>query len=236
MILTQRKRFERAIKKQPNLIAYYPCYETSGTTCLNYAPGTRGSNNGTIGGTPAGIGTAGKLGRCIKLDGTDDAVDCGSNSAIKNIPSTSSFTFGGLFYVKDSVTAKFPLSSRSGSDTAANPGIDILINFGTSGRCQARVSDAVTFFDTTYTASHTAWHLVVGVIDQENNLLRLYVDGTERNNVSVASRANVVGSQNPFIGKRGTSFFDEKVQHVFMCSRALTASENLELARLAGVA
>lgn len=69
-LLSRRYRFKRAILRLPNLSAYYPMSEVSGTTAYDYSIN---HNNGTITGTTT-LAQPGPLGRCYDFDGTSSRI------------------------------------------------------------------------------------------------------------------------------------------------------------------
>lgn len=228
---SHRYRFMRSMRRIPNLVSYHPLSEVAGTTAINYAGANLGSINGIIEGSP-NLGVTGKLGRAVSMDGTNDDIDL-TNSALL-VAGTTSFSYGCICFFPAAAANRFPLASRTG---AAAAGYDILVGSGGSAANVAlRIGDSGghSADSTNFSAGANAWHLVVGVIDRENTLLRLYVDGIEQKNISSSAIINMTNSQNLFIGKRGTTFWNNKVQHVFTVSRALTAAENRRIARKAG--
>lgn len=235
---SNRYRLQRAIIRLPGLVAYYPLNETTGSVAKNYAPANKNSLNGSI--TETTLGQPGKVGRAYSFDGVNDEVDLGNSSSLEI--GTGSASFGTLCFLENATTSKFPFASRTGFNSG---GYDILVNTGVAGRVAIRIG-AGDINSGTYDTTVNTWHFIVGVVNRSTDLLILYVDGVQCSTKDIANIPAVVdgapeaefvqNTQNPNIGKRGATFFNQKAQHVFFVNRGLTSNEILNIARIAGLA
>lgn len=213
--LTTREKFVRAIKKLPNLINYYPLNEVEGTTCRNYAMGTRGSNNGTN--TGITTGKAGRLGRCY------DASGVGTYITIDRQLFSGNFAFGCLIK-NDSTSTNFFFG-----DTIT----DIKTGFFGNKYFVRLLSEGSA--DNTVTASTTGQWIFVVLTRNSDNKVDLYVNGTANRLFSNVAQSGDTAIS--FIGKSNVGQnYGGDIQHVFVMAEYLTANQATELARLAGVA
>lgn len=206
----------RYIKRLPNLIAYYPMQEVEGTVCRNYAPATRGSLNGVIGGTVS-LGNPGKVGRCYRFNSTNgQMVSIANNSlldisgkisyiALLNLHSTGSFA--GRIFDKAS-----NLILYNGSYQQQNNGFVALSN-----------SKSV---DTDY--------MLCSSYDQTN--VNFYVNGVLDKAVACTTNPQVNTTQMT-LGNRsdGIRAADGALSHQAILSAALTPEQSRRIARIAGL-
>lgn len=227
---SKRYRLMRFIKKIPNLVSYYPQNEVEGIICRNYAPANSGSLNGTISGGVTLSAVGSRIGRCYTFNGTDGQIDLGTSALMAF--ATSDFTFGTICFLKNSTTVKMPIATRSG----INDGYEIRINDSVAGRCVINVdgSGSGAASGGNFNTTVDTFHFLAGVVNRTTATVRTFGDGLFRGSSSISSIGNITNSQNPFLAKRGVTFFDERSQHSFIVARALSETELARLSHLAG--
>lgn len=231
-MLTVRQRFERAIKRHPDLVGYWPFKEVEGTTAINYAPATKGSHNGTIAGS-LDLGQAGKIGRHFSNDAnTSKRVTITHNATL------ATSVFSVMFLIRPT-----PNHESGGTNVAViytnfdglpnGQGWYFRFNGTTSTTMQwgTYFNDAERQIDFTLTAN--VWSLCVATFDGTN--LRAYTDGTLNTTLAGGTtyQPRTSGSIQCFSGFGG---LNGDIQHLALFNDDLSQEEITEFARLAGAA
>lgn len=172
-------------------------------------------NIGTINGQSSTTTEPGRIGQALDFDGSDDYVQIPDSSSLD-----LSSSFSVAMWVKTSSSANTILLEKSNNNSnylmhmsASNPGGPI---FGITG------SDSV---DSVTDINDNNWHHVVGVFDDPNNLLAIYIDGILDNSVSEGATLSA-NSQSLLIGSRsGIGSFPGSLDDVRIYDRALSADE-----------
>lgn len=232
---SRRKRLEYAIKRTQGLIGYYLFNEVEGTTVRNYAPGNRGSFNGTSSGGPTQA-QPGKVGRCYSFDASNDTVGIPSFPAnshnIKSFFALANWVASGNnctgFGVSGSARCTFGYQAtnllRLDLDSnVANSSIRIsspsgslsLNNWFMIGYSMAECDPTVA--------------RVVGDGD-------LYINGTKQTKSSAAPAAASGAQTQMNLGSAANNngFMNGKLQHAAYFNRILTDNEFRNLAHKAG--
>lgn len=238
--LSRRYRLQRAIKRLPGLIVYYPLNEIEGTITRNHAPATKGSNNGTISG--ATIGQPGKVGKAYSFDGVNDIVNLTNGNSIKGL---TAFTIGAIISVTDSANPKQiyhelvsdGVFSRLGFFLDASEKLNLSVRSGLAASTNYLVASS--------SGLSAGYHFVSARVDVVNNFMRIYDKGTEVGANTSVSFGGSINNNNPFLpptlGARTsastptyTDFFNDKIQHLFITSSLISVSQLQELAHIAG--
>lgn len=185
----------------PGPVGYWNFEEGSGTSA-NDSSGN--ANTGTL--TNGPVWTAGKLGKGINFDGSNDHVLVADSSTL-DFTAGSSFTVSGWmkhdtqssgqdFIISKFASAGYKLYMESDGD----------ITFGIDDDGTSFPEDSVTSTAATY--DDNKWHYVVGVKDG-NTSLRLYIDGVEVGTADTSiSATGTLANADPFyigIDEDGTS-------------------------------
>lgn len=203
---------------------------TEGTQGLNYS-WVAGSGNGIIVSTPASSNWANILKTyCLNFDGTSDYVVVPHNAAYNAFAVGSNFTINFWVNPDNPATANRRPVSKESAGTLQ--GWRFLHNPFT-GAVAWQVGNGTTVNTSpsgTISAS-SGWHMVTGVYDNTNSLLRLYVDGSQ---VSTGTAITVTGTITNAIdlafgtnssSPGGATDYDGRIANVAMWSRALGDSE-----------
>ena len=152
-------------------VAEYNFEEGSGVTVSD----SSGNNNpGTLSGATLPAWVAGKIGKAINFDGTDDVLTIGDPASGILDFGTNSFSYG-LWIKVPSSTGAFDMPWYKGGSSIPNPGYDMELG---TGSWQANISDgtalkAVSFGSETL----NQWVYLMAVVDKTNNKLYAYNNG-----------------------------------------------------------
>jgi len=178
-------------------------------------------NNGTIYGA---AWTAGKNGRALNFDGSDDYVNFGDpangNLDMGTDNFTASFWFRGLIYDR-------PILSKKSTSGDVDAGLVVYLD-SPGWHLRTRIANgthAIAVSSIRDYLNDNAWHY--GTIIKSGNQLFVYVDGTTDNNISVPSSFNINNSINFLLGKGNTGTWNGAIDEVAIHRRALTPSEVL---------
>ena len=169
---------------------------------------------------------AGKLGRALSFDGTDDFVNCGAGSSLNfgagdfSIAVWFKTSLAGWFVNKgdEVLTPYFRLYNRTS---------DPFVRFG--------ISDHTTTIQTTSESVDPrdgAYHFAVGV--RSGNSVLLFIDGVLKQSVSGATGISITNTGNLRIGSQyansiGTNYYSGILDDVRIWNRALSTSEVKDL-------
>jgi len=151
-----------------NLVGHWPLDDGSGTTARD---SSGNGNNGTLMGDPKWV--AGQLGGALSFDGTQDYVDCGSNSSLHP---TDAITMAAWFMIDSGVSHNCFIMSFGGGWN--DPGYHIFYHSGYNAfRPGLQRAGEKTEFDNT-APSKDEWHHIALTWDTHGDkVMRLYIDG-----------------------------------------------------------
>lgn len=225
----RQRRLSNYIKHLSGLIAYYPLNETDGVTAYNRAPATLGTLNGTT--TGATIGQAGKVGKAYSFDGVNDEVNISAS------PTTVNNNFSALALVKPTMPQATGLIFFNGDDSAGGWGFGVGDTADASGSKLIGLYGGVAWLDSSVTLTDGVW-TYIGFVRRSGSLY-FYKDGVEID-PSITSTPNTVTNRADIgVQYSGGSRQREAqaiIQHLGVWNRALSATEVLKIARLAGLA
>lgn len=231
---TRRQRFERAILKHPDLIAYWKCNETEGTTARNYAPAQKNSYNGSILNS-LNIGQTGYTGRSFSNDGSTSKELRVSNTGGGISPSV--FTIGFLVKMQSTGHAGGGTNIVFMNSNFSAPPSGTGFYFRHNGTTGANIefgqyfSDVEVKYETSITAN--TWTFMCVTFDGDTRVV--YKNGVSQNSSTSGATftPRTAGSTQIFSGFGG---INGSLQHIFMMDNDLSASEVTKLARILGVA
>ena len=170
-----------------------------------------GSNDGVEVGAPTY--TAGLYDQAINLDGSDDYVDCGSDS---------SFDITGSITLSALIKGTF----NSGWDPVIARGYDWMLSRGMGNEAAFFCIGVGSVLGST-NINDNQWHHIAGVYDGSKMLL--YVDGKLDGSEVVSGSLNISGS-NVCIGGSPSDSFNGLIDDVFIYDRALPEDQIEQLA------
>ena len=172
--------------------------------------------------------TQGKVGQALSFDGTNDYVDMGDVID----PGTGDLSV--FAWIKTTGTSGQIVNKRDGA-VSTNAGYQIFLNtnnisfaFGDGSATRVRVDS------TAPVVNDGAWHMIGAVFDRDGNG-QIYVDGATATSGSgsiSAQQGNVNNAMALNIGREasdGTGLFTGQIDDVRIYSRALSATEILQL-------
>ena len=187
-------------------------------------------NNGTLGGgtsADAPTWTSSCIaGGCYTFDGTTDYIDFGNPADGSLDPGSGNFTFGLWVYPISNVGA-YDMPLYKGGASASDAGYSM--EFGT-GAWGGTISDGTTTVGSYYSpinGATGAWYFVVEVVNRKTNTLRMYINGTQVDNDSIASVGAVNTAKPLVLGRHAanTDAFHGMIDQPFITKRALTADQ-----------
>lgn len=202
------------------LIAYYKFDETSGTTCND---SHTSDLDGTING--ATINQTGKLIKCYTFDGTNNRVDLSSGNNF--LGGENYMSFSVWINTNDLSNKRWVFGTENGLNYNDST---IQLYIYDNGYLTISVYNGTSAFATTYPVSSMSintWYHIVGTLDDD--YLRLYVNGTEINNVSRPSSATINTTTNTMvIGRLGTYnayYWNGEIDELAFWNKTLTTTE-----------
>lgn len=207
-----------------NPIASYHFSEGSGTTTSD---SSENGNTCTISG--AVWTNSGKSGKALNFDGNYTYLDCGTKSSL-NL--NSSFTASAWVKTnKSSETYQAILmkSENNYPESLGQQGWELIYRSSSAGfRFGIRdQNDKAVLVNALPSGNIGDWHHVVGVYDDSNNTMRLYIDGIVRASSTKASLASFNAPDWSFkIGRYAGGYsFRGTIDEVRVYNRALSAQE-----------
>ena len=196
------------------LAGYWNMDEGAGTTAYDASDN---SHNGTLTNGPKY--TEGKIGNALEFDGSNDYVDCGSDSSLNIIDNV---TVEAWIYPESWDSAGYdPIVEKTGShDTGwmltqdwTELKFKTLENWG--------VASYAGFLSSACSLNH--WHHLVGVYD--DTYIYIYLDGVLKDTTPIVKPTTTTG--NLYIGSipADSKYFNGAIDEVRIYNRALTASE-----------
>ncbi len=185
-------------------------------------------SNGTAKGTGEPLWTSdGKLGGAFVFDGTDDYINLASPGTLN--PGSASFSVGAWVNTSSSAFGYIASKMNTGADAKY-----WYLAINAAGKAVFRISD-ISENDPLITGSTTIndgeWHYIMGVRDQPNDKLRIYVDGIEdATPVTDTVTGSQTNSHTAYISRgQGGGYFNGTIDEVsFYKTRVLTATEILD--------
>lgn len=181
--------------------------------------------NGT---SPAPI--AGKFTGACELDGTDDFVNVGDIAAF-DFDASTSFTISAWVYHDDAgaSTERVVAKRNSGS----NPQVGYYLSVDSSNQLQGVVDDGTNTVTSTAVSTlvtTATWKHVAMVVDRNNQLQTLYIDGQQVDQDSISTVGSMATNTQPFrIGAASNDGevgpWDGKIDEVRLYKRALSPHE-----------
>ena len=196
------------------LVSQWKFDEGIGTIANDWADG----NNGTINGA---LWTTGKSGGALSLDGNDSVQIPGLLGQPQNI----------------TLSAWVQLNAKDTSGAEViSLGDHVAIRLDSSNGATGFYYDGTTWRGTATGVSYagTGWHHVVYVMDDTNNIQKVYVDGAEKGSTAYTQSISYTGlGSNTFIGRHGNGGgnydFTGIIDDVRIYNKALNAQEVLGL-------
>lgn len=203
-------------RQTSGLISHWKFDEGIGTTVADPI----GGNNGVINNA---TWTAGKLGGGLNFDGIDDDVQ---------IPGL----LGQPQDITISAWANLSAKDTSGAELVSL-GDHVAIRLdATTGGTRGFYYDGATWRTTStgISSAGTGWHHFVYVVDDANNIQKIYVDGVEKGSTAYTQSISYAGlGSYTFIGRHGNSSgnydFNGVIDDVRVYNRALSAQEIQDL-------
>ena len=184
--------------------------------------------NGTAKGTGEPLWTSdGKFGGAFVFDGTDDYISMGTAGTL-NFGSASASM--GAWVNTSASTFGYIISKM-------NTGVDAkywYLAVNAAGKAVFRISDVSAndpLVTSTTSVNDGNWHYIMGVRDQPNDKLRIYVDGVEdATPVTDTVTGSQTNSHTAYISRgQGGGYFNGTIDEInFYQSRVLTATEILD--------
>jgi hypothetical protein len=204
------------IEELYGLVGHWKLNETSGSVASDSSGMGR---NGTVIGTP--IWTAGKINKCIQLDGTNRVEIPSLMNAPKNVTL--------------SAWANLTAADTQGAEIVS-VGDHIAMRLNESGTSKVFFYNGTGWVPvaTSQTFAGAGWHFFVGVFNDDQNLCTFYIDGAQVASVATAVTLTYTGAgTKTVIGSHGngsTTFdFNGKIDDVRIYNRALCPTEIQEL-------
>jgi len=219
--LSNRYRLKRAIKKLPGLVGYWPLNEVEGSTARNYAPANLGSLDGVI--TGATLGQAGKMGRAYSLDGTNDEITISDNDLLEGM---ANVTIMFMLNVDDTSVYRKIFKKGSVFDIGINNNGEIFGEINGVGNPGTWGSSPVI--------DDNVWRMFFMVYN--GSAIKLYFNATEVEELTGLSGNVATSGDDVILGQSGTEWYKGLMQHVALFDQALSATEILKLAKIAGLA
>ena len=205
------------------LVGYWSFDEGSGNIAYD-ASGN--GNHGTLINGPKW--SQGKIGDALQFDGKDDYVDCGNNNSI-SFP-TNSFSVEVWLKTNESCPNDYCgwiLDTKLAG--TLNSGYDMFIQYG---KITFRTANGSQLFSSASLSNvnDDKWHHVVGIVDRENNRLKIFVDGKEEYNFTQSFSGSFANTYPLLIGKyntygSGPYAFNGLIDEVRIYNRALSENE-----------
>jgi hypothetical protein len=217
------------------LVAYYPFNGNAQDESGN-------GNDGTVHGATLTEDRFGNKGSAYSFDGVDDYIEKKNPSNVLNIGSQN-WTIS--VWIKTNNLSQMIISRyECGWDCSPDVGAEALYNLG--------ISNANAYFsvrsDNMYGMKETpivrdnnnindgTWHYITGILDRDVLLLKLFIDGKEKNTVSIGKLDSITDGGSPFeIGRifrqqgSSTEYFKGDIDDIRIYNRALSESEIQQL-------
>lgn len=214
------------MKTLSGLVAYYPLGEASGNA-INNAPATRGSLNGTL--TSVTQAQTGKLGGAYLFSDTNSYVALGTSALLNPV----NFTF--VFMIKFATTH----ASGGTRKDIVRRDTPYILDFKTNGQLEFAVHNGGSYQSMSSTKASWAagqWFMVAMVNDSTDASAgrKIYINGVQDATTAAGISSNVDAGKTFTISAPnagGALSINATVQHCALFSRALTATEALNLAK-----
>lgn len=222
------KRLKSYIKKLDGLVAYYPLLEESGTIAVNHAPDTFGTLNGTVTGATQGV--QGKVGKAYSFDGINDTVDVNDSA---NLRITGDLTLL-LFVNLDDYTNYSSLINKFTNDNNCEYHWRVQQTSGVMYLQQGSGAGQLNY--TSGVEVGTGSYKVISVTKDSSNVI-FYNNGVGESPQNTSATEVVTTNAGVRFGARNDNnlYLKGDAQHAAIFNRALSAAEQLRIAKIAGV-
>lgn len=220
-LYSNRYRFKRAIKRLPDLVAYWPMDELNASTLRNEAPATKGSLDGTINGVTPGVATG--FGRGFSFGG-DDYISIADNDLIEGLDAAT------VFYMvkRGTVSAFEKLFFKNGVfDMGINNSGQAFGEFNGVGNPEIWGTNEIDDDELHFLA-----------LSYDGSQIIAYVDGVAIETLGSLSGSLGTSTGPLEIGRHANNqneYYNGLLQHAGIMSRAIEQSELDELLRIARV-
>ncbi len=232
------KKLKAYVRRLPGLVAYYPFWDS--TQARNYAPATLNSYNGTVSG---GVFQRGKLGGCYSFDGIDDFVNLNSTGVLPN--NSGACSIFALINSNNTGTIQNIVGNKRDSTT-----LGWHLKISSNNRLEFGFYTGDLFGP----GNNRSWGDVAGMevpdeawcfvgLTFDGLTAKFYINSTEFVRETLANQVDISENtaQNVRIAHRqaagaGQEFFDGEIQHLGICTTALTTRQMLILAQKSGLA
>jgi len=225
-ILTEAEILELYGGFNDGLVAYYPFNGNTNDESGN-------ENDGTLYGPLLTEDRFGNPNSAYLFDGDDDYIDCGNNQILDQTGSLTLSAWFKLYSLPSELNNDEVIVGKWRYDQNKNSYI-LNIDFQTANNFQLVTSNCPTE-EVIYGGEVTKnnWYHYVGVVDQEQQLMKIYVNGVLVAVDTYSGQPNCSTSENLLIGKindnGGSNHFHGVIDEIRIYSYALTEAEILEL-------
>ncbi|MCH8033209.1 MAG: T9SS type A sorting domain-containing protein [Bacteroidetes bacterium] len=208
------------------LVAYYPFNGNANDESGN-------GNDGTVNGPILTTDIHGNSNSAYFFDGNDDYIDCGNNQKLDQTGSLTMSAWFQLYSLPTELNTDEVIVGKWRFDQNNNSYI-LNIDFDTSNNFQLVTSNCPTP-EVIYGGQVTKndWYHYVGVIDQDQELLKIYVNGILTATDAYSGQPSCSNNENLMIGKindfGGNNHLHGVIDEVRIYDRALSEAEILDL-------
>lgn len=213
------RKLEDTIKHNANLVAYWPCDNSSGDI-------TDQSSGGTLDGSPTDLtyGGRGSVGNSVSFNGTSSKVEIPDDNSIEGLAQVTV-----MFWFKTGTLSSFEKLFHK-------PGVyDIGLN--DSGFLFAELNGVGNLG--TITGGETdddVWHMFA--LTYDGSTMEAYIDGTS--NESLGSLSGSLGTSSNVLGigyhvSNNNEYFSGQIQHIAIFNSALSSGDITNIYNAAGI-
>ncbi|MCD6322469.1 MAG: T9SS type A sorting domain-containing protein [Clostridiales bacterium] len=217
--------YHELVGTESNLVAYYNCNATSGTTLTD---NSTNSNTGTLSNMTGSEWTTSSAyfgpKNCLDFDGTNDYVDLGSSTSLKP---TTALSAEAWVYMNDwtpNERKKIIANTEDGGWA---------LSVSSTETVELEIYNGTQYIKPNFDCSAlSGWHHVAGVFDGSNTML--YVDGDLKSTVSMGAstidystttNSTLIGAEAGSGSTATGNYFSGKIDEVRIWNDARTASE-----------
>jgi len=215
------------VNLEEGLVAYYPFNGNANDESGN-------GNDGTVNGATLIVDRFGNAGNAYEFDGVNDFINCGNSSTLNWQDSDYSISV----WVKRSSSGVQSSTHQVfiGKQLDGNPyrgwffrfETNNLVNFSSSYDAYPWIGNG--YVETTNPFFNTDWDNYIGVLNGQDQLMKLYVNGQLNNSSSGSNTYNIDNASDLFIGRKlNGEYFPGQIDDIRIYNRALTEAEIQEL-------